>query len=216
MLIIRDFGNRFQEISGMPLSSSAAKQKMKQAGIESNSKQYKAAIGQMMKAAKGGVGYTTIGCIKTRMRQFDRDGDRINSETGLAGLEITDQNRAFKDRMIAIPESSKEEMFQNVKREFIRECGVLNGNTTKRSEVFTNLYRKMEKKNRLAAGYTLEQYERKYRMAFIKEAKAADPGWEIGQPVKYGALENITRDMVESASAGRVNKGGEGTLDIKI
>ena len=38
--------------------------------------------------------------------------------------------------------------------------------TTKRSEVYNNLYRKMQKKDRLAAGYTLEKYERIYRQAF--------------------------------------------------
>ena len=48
----------------------------------------------------------------------------------------------------------------------------------KRSEVYNNLYRKMQKKDRLAAGYTLEKYERIYRQAFYDAAKKADPNWE--------------------------------------
>ena len=40
------------------------------------------------------------------------------------------------------------------KKEFLRENGVLN-DTTKRSDVFTNLYRKMQKNDRLTAGHTL-------------------------------------------------------------
>ena len=44
-----------------------------------------------------------------------------------------------------------------------------------------NLYRKMQKKDRLAAGYTLEKYERIYRQAFYDAAKKADPNWENRQ-----------------------------------
>ena len=40
------------------------------------------------------------------------------------------------------------------------------------------MYRKMQKKDRLAAGYTLEIYERIYRQAFYDAAKKADPNWE--------------------------------------
>ena len=36
----------------------------------------------------------------------------------------------------------------------------------------------MQKKDRLAAGYTLEKYERIYRQAFYDAAKKADPNWE--------------------------------------
>ena len=44
----------------------------------------------------------------------------------------------------------------------------------------------MSKKDRLAAGYTLEKYERIYRQAFYDAAKKADPNWEIGKPIKDG------------------------------
>lgn len=90
-------------------------------------------------------------------------------------------------------------MFELVKREFIREKGVSNGDTTRRSDVYTNLHRKVNKKDRLAAGHTLAQYERAYRQAFVAEVKKADPDWEIGRPIKFGALDNITRESVESA-----------------
>ena len=39
----------------------------------------------------------------------------------------------------------------------------------------------MQKKDRLAAGYTLEKYERNYRQAFYDAAKKADPNWENRQ-----------------------------------
>lgn len=82
------------------------------------------------------------------------------------------------------------------KKEFLRENGVLN-DTTKRSDVFTNLYRKMQKNDLLTAGHTLAQYESAYRQAFYDAAKAADSTWELGKPIKYGALDNITREDVE-------------------
>lgn len=36
-------------------------------------------------------------------------------------------------------------MFEQTKKEFLRENGVLNGDTTKRSDVYTNMYRKVKK-----------------------------------------------------------------------
>ena len=41
-----------------------------------------------------------------------------------------------RKRVIPIPESSREEMFESTKREFLQENGVHNGDTTRRSEVY--------------------------------------------------------------------------------
>lgn len=60
------------------------------------------------------------------------------------------------------------------------------------------MYRKVQKKDRLAAGYTMEQYERQYRKAFLDAARKADPGWKIGKPIPPGALDGITRESVEN------------------
>lgn len=132
------------------------------------------------------------------MKSYDKDGDYIDPSTGLAGLLLTDENESTRRRIVSIPESSKEEMFEQTKKEFLRENGVANGDTTKRSDVYTNLYRKINKKDRLAAGYTMEQYERAYIQAFVTEAKKADPSWELGKPIKSGALEGITREEIEA------------------
>ena len=64
----------------------------------------------------------------------------------------------------------------------------------------------MKKDDRLAAGYTMEQYERAYRQAFLDAAKKADPKWEIGKPIPSGALDGITRESVESQLAKSGNK----------
>ncbi len=65
----------------------------------------------------------------------------------------------------------------------------------------------MQKKERLAAGYTMQQYERTYRQAFIDAVKKADPKWSIGKPIPKGALDNVTRESVENT---------KNTMDIKI
>lgn len=209
MISIRNCGRPFAQkmfggnflMSSIPVSSLSTPEIRKQlqaAGIDVNSKQYKAAIGAMTKGQNGKEGYTNIQAIKNLMRSYDKDGDYICPTTGLAGLLVTDANRDSKNRIIDIPESSKDEMFELTKKEFIREYGVCNGDTTKRSDVYTNLYHKMPKKERLAAGHTLEQYERQYRQAFVNAVKAADPAWRIGQPFDPSVLNGITREAVDS------------------
>ncbi len=54
-----------------------------------------------------------------------------------------------------------------MKKEFLRENGVLNGDATKRLDVYTNMYQKVKKNDRLAAGYTVGRYERQYCQAFL-------------------------------------------------
>lgn len=198
MLIVRDFNNRFQEMSGMPINSKGGKYMLKRAGIDTNSKQYQAVM-QSMSSASHGVGYTTVSAIKNRMSRYDKDGDYVSPLTGMAGLVVTDKNRASKNKIIPIPESSRDEMFELTKKEFLRENGVANGDTTKRTDVYMNLYRKMNKNDRLAAGHTLEQYERAYTQAFVDAVKKIDPKWEPGKAIPSGALDGITRESIDSS-----------------
>ena len=126
------------------LNSSSVQAQLRAAGIDTNSKQYKAAIKQMMSNANGAM-YGNIQGIKNLMKSYDKDGDYIDPTTGLAGLLVTEENEGSRKRIITIPESSKDEMFEQTKKEFLRENGVLNGDTTKRSDVYTNMYHKVQK-----------------------------------------------------------------------
>ena len=188
------------------LNSSSVQSKLKAAGINTNSKQYKAAVKQMMSAGNGAM-YGNIQGIKNLMSHYDKDGDYINPVNGLAGLLVTDENESSRKRIILIPDSSKEEMYELAKKEFLNENGTLNGDTTKRESVYNNLYRKMDKDDRLSAGWTMEQYEHQYRQAFAEAAKAADPTWRAGKPIPAGALDGITRESAES---------GRKSVDIKL
>ena len=222
---ITDYSFLFQNMFGMQkptipgsfqlsqLNSSSIQKQLKAAGIDTNSKQYKAALKQMMSNANGTM-YTNIQCIKNRMKSYDKDGDHIDPTTGLTGLLVTNENAESWRRIIPIPESSRDEMFELTKNEFLRENGVKNGDTTKRSDVYTNLHRKMQKNDRLAAGYTLEQYERAYRQAFLDAARKADPDWKVGKPVKLGALDTVTRESVEADMKKPANKATQVSVDI--
>lgn len=192
------------------LNSGSVQAQLRAAGIDTSSKQYKAAVRMMTQNGNSAM-YANVQGIKNLMKSYDKDGDYIDPTTGLAGLLVTEENASSRKRIISIPESSKDEMFEQTRKEFLRENGVLNGDTTKRSDVYTNMYRKVQKNDRLAAGYTMEQYERAYRQAFLDAARKADPKWEIGKPVPSGALDGITRESVEA----NLRKSG-GSLDIKI
>ena len=198
------------------LSSGSVQKQLKAAGIDTNSAQYKAVIKEMTKHAGSSGMFTNVQAIKNLMSQYDKDGDYIDPTTGLAGLLVTEENANSRKRIISIPESSKDEMFEQTKKEFLRENGVLNGDTTKRSDVYTNMYRKVKKNDRLAAGYTMEQYERAYRQAFIDAARNADPKWEIGKPIPSGALDGITREFVDANLKKSNSSFAQTSLDMKI
>lgn len=217
-LFQKTFGtsNTISSISLSNLSSSSVQAQLKSAGINTSSNQYKAVIRDMLKSAGNREAYTTIQAIKNQLNQYDKDGDYIDPTTGLAGLLVTDENRASKNKIISIPESSRQEMFELTKKEFLRENGISNGDTTKRSDVYTNLYRKMNKNDRLAAGHTLSQYERQYRQAFVSAVKEADSSWEIGKPIKPGVLDNITRESVETNLTKSECNFSKTTVDLKI
>ena len=197
------------------INSSSVQAQLKAAGIDTNSKQYKAVMQEMAKNGNGAM-FTNVQAIKNSMRCYDKDGDYIDPTTGLAGLLVTDANESSRKRIISIPESSKDEMFEQTKKEFLRENGVLNGDRTRRSDVYTNMYRKVTKNDRLAAGYTMEQYERAYRQAFLDAAREADPGWEIGKPIKYGALDGVTRESVEASLRQSGNTLSRASMDRRI
>ena len=97
------------------LNSSSVQAQLKAAGINTNSKQYKSAVKQMMSAGNGAM-YGNIQGIKNLMSHYDKDGDYINPVNGLAGLLVTDENENSRKRIISIPDSIKEEMYELTKK----------------------------------------------------------------------------------------------------
>ena len=169
----------------------------------------------MMSNANGAM-YGNIQGIKNLMKSYDKDGDYIDPTTGLAGLLVTEENAENRKKLISIPESSLDDMFELTKKEFLQGNGMGNGDTTKRSDVYTDLHRKMSKNDRLAAGYTLSQYEKAYTQAFIEAAKAADPTWKAGKHIPSGALDGITRESVESTLTKSGSSFVKKSIDVSI
>lgn len=86
--------------------------------------------------------------MRNRMKLYDASGDFINSH-GIAGMDVHGRNPSEWHQIIDIPERSRQEMFDNVKREFLEENGIANGDTTKRTGVAVNYQKSVPKQDRL-------------------------------------------------------------------
>ncbi len=211
-LFQKSFGQTAQNPIGSfrlsKLNSSAVQSQLKAAGINTNSKQYQKVISKMMKDGNGMM-YTNPLAIKNLMKNYDKDGDYISPVTGLAGMDATDIPISKRHVIIDISEKSRQEMFENAKREFLEENGIANGDTTKRSDVFYHYQKSVQKQDRLKGTWTLEQYERQYNKAFYNAAKAADPTWKPGKEIKTGALDGITREEIDNSLTVTMGQYGE-------
>ena len=92
------------------------------------------------------------------------------------------RQKAAWQQLIDVSDDARQKMFDNVKREFIQENGISNGDTTKRSKIFREYQLSVKKEDRAKGTWTLQQYEGKYRSAMYAAVKAANPKWEPGQP----------------------------------
>lgn len=211
MLMIRDFSTMFQQMSGMPINSKGGKNMLKQAGIDTNSKQYKAAMNMMSSSAGAAVGYTNPQAIKNLMQNFDANGDMKDPVTGLTGLNANGIPMSQRHKIIDIPENAREEIFQATKRAFQNDYGIGTGDRSYRNEIYTNLQRSLPKEDRLKGSWTLQQYEEAYEKALTDACKQVDPTWKPtkGRSLPAGALDSVTREAVESTLVKGYGEFGE-------
>ena len=173
--------------------------------------------------------YELLGGRKAHMRNvmsnFNSDGDFIGPGgvvvPGMYHGEDGSVDRSTWQQLIDVSDESRQKMFDNVKREFIQENGISNGDTTKRSQIFREYQLSVKKEDRAKGTWTLQQYEGKYRSAMYAAVKAANPNWQPGQPFDSSILDSVTRESVESTlmKSGNtlVKKTSSGsTLDMKI
>lgn len=142
-------------------------------------------------------------------KNFDADGDLINSH-GVAGMDITGKDPSEWHKIVDVSEEGRQRMFDMVKREFIQEQGIANGDTTQRSEVYAAYQKSIPKADRLTATWTLGQYERQYNQAMVEAVRASNPTWEPGQYFDPSVLQGITRESVEA----RIVQTGTDTLGL--
>lgn len=69
--------NLVNNIQLSQMNSSSVQKQLKAAGIDTNSKKYKAALSEMMKNGNGAM-FTNVQAIKNLMSQYDKNGDWID------------------------------------------------------------------------------------------------------------------------------------------
>ena len=177
------------------LNSSSIQSRLKAAGIDTGSRQYKAVIRQMAKDGCTGSMFTCVQAIKNLMKNYNARGEWVEPTTGLTGLLVTDETGDSYKRMIDIPESSKDKMFEYVKNNYIEKNGMADG--AGKTEIYMEMYKQMDRDERLSAGWTLGEYRKAYSQAFVSAIKEVDPAWTYGKAIPSDVLEGITREFVE-------------------
>lgn len=211
MMNKNNMSNIFGSIKVSDLSSQSVKKQLISAGIDINSKQYKAVAGSMISANEGGGLYTNIQAIKNQMKMYDSDGNFTAGGLVVPGMLVNGIPESERHQIIEISDKARQDMFDNTKREFIQEYGVANGDTTKRSDVFRRYQLSEKIENRLKGTWTLGQYERMYNRAFVEAVKEKDPNWEPGKAFDANLIKGITREDVES----RIVQSGRDKLTLK-
>ena len=187
--------------------------------INTNSKQYQAAArdslsqiiqSEMTMSPEEKMMYEMFG----GRERYDADGNRLNAY-GVAGMDATGIPESERHQIIDVSESARQKMFDETKRHFMQENGVANGDTTRRSEVFRDYQLSVPINDRLKGTWTLGQYERQYRQALYDACKEADPSWELGKKLPAGALNNVTRESVDSTLVKSGDKLVKKNLDVK-
>ena len=184
--------------------------------INRNSKQYQAAANEFLDGVIAEEAmmtpeqkrmYELLGGREAHMRNvmsnFNSDGDFV----GPGGIVVPGMyhgrdgaaDRSTWQQLIDVSGDARQRMFDNVKREFIQENGISNGDTTKRSKIFREYQLSVKKEDRAKGTWTLQQYEGEYRSAMYAAVKKANPNWQPGQPFDPGILDSVTREFVESS-----------------
>lgn len=204
-------------------------------GINTNSKQYKAAAKDYLANHRAEVAkmspqerqmYGLFGgeqaYMRNVMKMYNSDGDYVGADGSVVpGMVATGIPESERHQMISVSEDYRQEMFNLVKKEFISENGVANGDTTKRSSVYREYQLSIAKEDRLKGTWSMQQYESKYRKAMYDAVRASNPSWKPGQSFDTSVLDSITRESVEGTLIKNgntlVKKTSTGSsLDIKI
>ena len=169
---------------------------------------------EMAKDGCTGSMFTCVQAIKNLMKNYNARGEWVEPTTGLTGLLVTDETGDSYKRMIDIPESSKEKMFEYVKNNYIEKNGMADG--AGKTEIYMDMYKKMDKDDRLSAGWTLGEYRKAYSQAFVSAIKEVDPAWTYGKAIPSGVLEGITREFVEDNLKKTDSSLARASLNIQI
>ena len=79
MLMVRDVNDFVQQMMGEPVDSKKGLKKIRDAGIDTNSKAYQVVISDMTTRSGNGIAYTNPQAIKNRMLNYDSEGNFIDT-----------------------------------------------------------------------------------------------------------------------------------------
>ena len=196
-------------------------------GVNTNSKQFKAAYNDVKDDLAENLAkmspedrlihetfFKNTG-IKNRMALYNSDGDYIGpGGIVVAGMASEDSASTNKPKsFINVTNSGREAIFNETKNHFIKENGILNGDTTNRSKIFKEYQKSIRKEDRVNGTYSLEQYERNYYKAMFGAVKKANPEWEPGKPFDSKILDTVSREDIDSSL---IQSQGKMKLDMKI
>ena len=215
MLMVRDLNNLFATMSGMPVNSRGAKKMLKNAGIDTNSAQYKKVIQSMSSGKGGAVGYTNVQAIKNRMKNYDKDGNFI-APGSVPGMDATGIPLSERHKIISVSEESRQDVFEKTKEQFVKYGGSGAGDGSYRNEMFRRYQLSVPKEDRLKGSWTLGQYEKAYQRAFADAAKKADPKWEPGKPIPAGVLDGVSREDVDRSLVKTNGEYGETFVSTSV
>ncbi len=189
------------------ISSRSVQAQLRAAGVDTNSKQYKAVVSDMMKTSKEtGAMFTNVLAIKNRMKGYNSDGDYTAGGLIVPGMIVNGIPESERHQIIDISEEARQKMFENCKREFIAEKGIANGDTTKRLDVYRAFQLSIKKEDRLKGTWTLQQYETAYNQAFYDAVKTIDPNWRPGKSFDRSCLDSVNREAVDNVLKKSGNK----------
>ena len=120
----------------------------------------------------------------------------LNPSSGSSDLFSTDIPISGQ-QIVKVPESTRQAIFDETKRQFIENNGNVDDKSVQRAEIYQDYLKSTPKKSQQSGTWTLSQYESQYRSAMTDAVKAANPSWKEGQPFNKKALDSVTREVVE-------------------
>ena len=200
------FGSNYVRMQNRPSVKSRYGRSLSKSGtnaIGTKSNSYKvtkqtssSSVAQMMDLS------TLGGTSKKSQRTLQKLAKTVGYGSGLLDSGTSDLFSAdipvSGQQIVKVPESTRQALFDETKRQFIENNGSVDEKSAQRAEIYQDYLKDTSKKNQAGGTWTLSQYESQYRDAMTDAIKASNPSWKEGQPFNAKNLDSVTRTGVES------------------
>ena len=186
------FGSNFVRMQGRPSMKSrygriSSKPGMNASSTKSNS--YRATKQSSGSSVAAMMDLSAVSSKRTKsqrtLQKFARAASSgnglLNPSSGSSDLFSTDILISGQ-QIVKVPESTRQAIFDETKRQFIENNGSVDDKSAQRTEVYQDYLKGTSKRNQASGTWTLTQNESQYRDAMTDAVKAANPSWKEGQP----------------------------------